>query len=100
MSLVHFKLGKARACDEIDAELQQLAAVGRPVCHQGGDPSSRQVDELLDERGLDSDGQRGANPTRAYREARAGRRPEPRAQGWGERRFDAAVDASAWRHGQ
>jgi hypothetical protein len=45
-----------RAPDEIDAELRPLAAVGRPICDQGGEPSSLQVDELLEERGLDSDG--------------------------------------------
>jgi len=44
-----------RAPDEIHPELRLLAAVG-PICDQGGEPSSRQVDELLEERGLDSDG--------------------------------------------
>jgi hypothetical protein len=42
MSVVHFKLGKARAPDEIDAEPRLLAAFGRPIHDQGGEPSSRQ----------------------------------------------------------
>jgi Protein of unknown function (DUF732) len=36
--------------DAIDAELRRLAAVRRSIREQGGEPSSRQVDELLDER--------------------------------------------------
>jgi hypothetical protein len=36
--------------DTIDAELRLLAAVRRSIREQGGEPSSRQVDELLDER--------------------------------------------------
>lgn len=56
MSVVHSKLGKARAADEIGAELRLLVAVGQPIRGQGGDPSSRQVDELVGERGLDFDG--------------------------------------------
>jgi hypothetical protein len=34
--------------DEIDDELRLLAAVRRSIREQGGEPSSRQVDELLD----------------------------------------------------
>jgi hypothetical protein len=33
----------------IDSELRLLAAVRRSVREHGGEPSSRQVDELLDE---------------------------------------------------
>jgi hypothetical protein len=36
--------------DTIDAELRLLAAVRRSIREQGGEPSSRQVDELRDER--------------------------------------------------
>ena len=36
--------------DTIDAELRQPAAVRWSIREQGGEPSSRQVDELLDER--------------------------------------------------
>ncbi|MCU1701375.1 MAG: hypothetical protein JWR34_7438 [Mycobacterium sp.] len=36
--------------DTIDAELRLLAAVRRPIREHGGEPSSRQVDELIDER--------------------------------------------------
>ena len=38
--------------DTVDAELRLLAAVRAAIREQGGEPSSRQVDELLDERGL------------------------------------------------
>jgi hypothetical protein len=41
-----------RTRDEIDDELRLLAAVRRSIREQGGELSSRQVDELLDERGL------------------------------------------------
>jgi hypothetical protein len=34
----------------IDAELRLLAAVRRSIREHGGEPSSRQVDELLDKR--------------------------------------------------
>ncbi|WP_333890868.1 hypothetical protein [Mycolicibacterium gadium] len=43
-----------RTRDEIDAELRLLAAVRRSIGEQGDEPSGRQVDELLDERGLSS----------------------------------------------
>jgi hypothetical protein len=36
--------------DTIDAELRLLAAVRWSIRQQGGEPSSRQVDQLLDER--------------------------------------------------
>ena len=39
-----------RDLDTIDSELRLLAAVRRSICEHGGEPSSRQVDELLDER--------------------------------------------------
>jgi hypothetical protein len=39
-------------CDlaAIDSELRLLAAVRRSIREHGGEPSNRQVDELLDER--------------------------------------------------
>jgi hypothetical protein len=36
--------------DTIDSELRLLAAVRRSIREHGGEPSSRHVDELLDER--------------------------------------------------
>ena len=36
--------------DMIDAELRLLAAVRRSIREQGGEPSSRQIDELPNER--------------------------------------------------
>jgi hypothetical protein len=36
--------------DTIDSELRLLAAVRWPIREHGGGPSSRQADELLDER--------------------------------------------------
>jgi hypothetical protein len=36
--------------DTIESELRLLAAVRRSIHEYGGKPSSRQVDELLDER--------------------------------------------------
>jgi hypothetical protein len=39
-----------RDLETIDSELPLLAAVRRVCREQGGEPSSRQVDELLDER--------------------------------------------------
>jgi len=39
-----------RDLDAIDSELRLLAAVHRSIRDHGGEPSSRQVDELLDER--------------------------------------------------
>jgi hypothetical protein len=39
-----------RDLDTIDSELRLLAAVRRSIREHGGEPSSRQVDELLDER--------------------------------------------------
>jgi hypothetical protein len=45
-----YTLGFVRDLDTIDAELRLLAAVRRSIREHGGEPSSRQVDELLDER--------------------------------------------------
>jgi len=42
--------GTMRDLDAIDSELRLLAAVHRSIREHGGEPSSRQVDELLDER--------------------------------------------------
>jgi hypothetical protein len=39
-----------RDLETIDAELRLQAAVFRSIRAQGGEPSSRHVDELLDER--------------------------------------------------
>jgi hypothetical protein len=39
-----------RELDTIDSELRLLAAVRWSIREHGGEPSSRQVDELLDER--------------------------------------------------
>ena len=39
-----------RNLDAIDSELRLLASVHRSIREHGGEPSSRQVDELLDER--------------------------------------------------
>ena len=36
--------------DTIDGEMRLLAAVRAAIRDEGGEPSSRQVDELLDER--------------------------------------------------
>jgi hypothetical protein len=44
-----------RTRDDIDAELRLLVAVRQSVHEQDGDPPSRQIDELLDERGMASD---------------------------------------------
>jgi hypothetical protein len=43
-------LSVARDLEVIDAELRLLAAVRRSIREQGGEPSTRLVDELLDER--------------------------------------------------
>jgi hypothetical protein len=48
------KIDLVRTRDEIDDELRLLAALRRSIREQRGEPSSRQVDELLDERGLSS----------------------------------------------
>ena len=40
-----------RTRDDIDAELRLLVAVRRSIREQDGDPPSRQIDELVDERG-------------------------------------------------
>jgi hypothetical protein len=40
-----------RNLETIDSELRLLAAVRWSIREHGGEPSSRQVDELLDERG-------------------------------------------------
>jgi hypothetical protein len=39
-----------RHLDTIDSELRLLATVRRSIREHGGEPSSRQVDEVLDER--------------------------------------------------
>jgi hypothetical protein len=39
-----------RDLDSVDFELRLLAAVRRTIRENGGQPSSHQVDELLDER--------------------------------------------------
>lgn len=39
-----------RDLEIMDSELRLLAAVGWLIREHGGEPSSRQVDELLDER--------------------------------------------------
>jgi hypothetical protein len=41
---------RMRDLDTIDSELRLLAAVRRSIREHGDEPSSRQVDELLDER--------------------------------------------------
>lgn len=49
------KIDLVRTRDKIDDELRVLAAVRRSIREQCGEPSSRQVDEPLDERaGWDS----------------------------------------------
>ena len=45
-----YTLGFVRDLDTIDSELWLLAAVRWSIREHGGEPSSRQVDELLDER--------------------------------------------------
>jgi hypothetical protein len=47
---VGFTLSPMRDLDTIDSELRLLAAVRWSIREHGGEPSSRQVDELLDER--------------------------------------------------
>jgi hypothetical protein len=47
-----FTLSDMRDRESIDSELRPLAAVRRSIREHGGEPSSRQVDELLDERAL------------------------------------------------
>jgi hypothetical protein len=39
-----------RDLDTVDSELRLLAAMRRSIREHGGEPSSRQVDALLDER--------------------------------------------------
>jgi hypothetical protein len=39
---------------DIDAELRLVAVVRQSIREQGGEPSGRPVDDLLDERGLSS----------------------------------------------
>ena len=56
MSALHFRLGKVRTRHDIDAEPRLLAVVRRSIRDHGGEPSSRQVDELLAERGMVSGG--------------------------------------------
>jgi hypothetical protein len=51
-----------RDLDTIDSELRLLAAVRRSIREHGGEPSSRQVDELLDERNGLSLTELGPNP--------------------------------------
>ena len=57
-----------RDLDTIDSELRLLAAVRRSIREHGREPSSRQVDELLDERLA----YRGPGPTSMPRSARSG----------------------------
>lgn len=57
-----------RDLDTIDAELRLLAAVRRSIREHGGEPSSRQVDELLDERLA----HRGPGPASMPQSARSG----------------------------
>ena len=45
-----YTLGFVRDLDTIDSELRLLAAVRWSIPEHGGKSSSRQVDELLDER--------------------------------------------------
>ena len=45
-----FTLSPMRDPDTVDSEPRLLAAVRRSIREHGGEPSSRQVDELLDER--------------------------------------------------
>jgi hypothetical protein len=45
-----------RTRDDIDAELRMLVTMCESIGEQGGDPPSRQIDELPDERGMASDG--------------------------------------------
>ena len=44
------RFGTMRDLDTIDSELRLLVAVRWSIREHGGEPSSRQVDELLDER--------------------------------------------------
>jgi hypothetical protein len=44
------RLQSMRDRETIDSELRLLAAVRRSIRERGGEPSNRQVDELLDER--------------------------------------------------
>jgi len=43
-------LANMRDLDTIDSELRFHSAMRRSIRAQGGEPSSRQIDELLDER--------------------------------------------------
>jgi hypothetical protein len=45
-----FTLSPMRDRETIDSELRLLAAVRRSIREHGGEPSSRQVDRLVDER--------------------------------------------------
>ena len=55
------RFGTMRDREPIDSELRLLAGVRRSIREHGGEPSSRQVDELLDER-LSHRGRRGEHP--------------------------------------
>ena len=57
-----------RDLETIDSELRLLAAVRWSIREHGGEPSSRQVDELLDERLA----HRGAAPASMPQSARGG----------------------------
>jgi hypothetical protein len=48
--LALYTLPRVRDIETIDSELRLIAAVRRSIREHGGEPSSRQVDELLDER--------------------------------------------------
>jgi hypothetical protein len=46
----HYQYASSPCQDTIESGLRLLAAVRRTIREHGGEPSSRQVDELLDER--------------------------------------------------
>lgn len=51
MSACTRSLKGMRNRDEVDTELRLLVVVRQSICEQGGDPSRRQIDELLCEWG-------------------------------------------------
>ncbi len=61
-----------RDLDTIDSELRHLAAVRRSIREHGGEPSSSQADELLDERLAHLRG-----PARTWRSTRSAKRAVP-----------------------
>ena len=56
LSEVGRSLDRMRTRDDIDAELKLPVAVRASIREQGGEPSSNQIDELLDARGMASGG--------------------------------------------